>query len=255
MSKIVIGVACHKPSELPSNELYLPIHVGAALATKGLPGLQRDDEGDNISEKNPQYCELTAQYWLWKNVDADYYGLCHYRRFMSFAPERFDNLSGDHRDQVIIESLNDFTKKKYCLEDEAGMREMIEGFDVVATENQNLSRVYTPRGPKRSVYDHFAAHDRDLINVEDLDAMLGIVQEKYPQYYADLREYIGRPYFRGYNCFVMKRDLFFELCAYEFDVLGELEKRVDFSTYDLTRTRIYGFMAEILYSGFVYHYI
>ena len=84
MSTIKIGVACHKPSELPKNNLFLPIRVGAALASNDL-GLQRDDEGDNISKKNPQYCELTAQYWLWKNAKADYYGLCHYRRFLCFT--------------------------------------------------------------------------------------------------------------------------------------------------------------------------
>lgn len=253
MSKIVIGVACHKESELPDNELYLPIHVGSALASKPLEGLQRDDEGENISDKNPNYCELTAQYWLWKNVEADYYGLCHYRRYISFAPERFTNLSSDHRKQVIVESLDDYTKDRYYLEKADEMRQLIERYDVVATEEQDLSRVYTPHGTKRSVYEHFAAHDRDLINVEDMDAMLDIVKELYPQYYSDLKEYIGRRFFRGFNCFVMKKDLFFEMCEYEFSVLEELEKRVDLSTYDLMRTRIYGFMAEILYSGFVYH--
>mgnify|MGYP002519018654 CR=1 FL=1 len=253
MKKIVIGIACHKESELPKNNLYLPIHVGSAIASKNLPGLQRDDEGDSISEKNPMYCELTAQYWLWKNVDADYYGLCHYRRFISFAPKKFTNLSKDNRKQVIIQSLNKETMQDYYLENEEEMRRIIESHDIVATEEQNLSKVYTPRGNQNTVYKHFAAHDRDLINVHDLDKMLEIVEDKYPQYAKDMREYLNAPYFRGYNCFVMKKELFFELCAYEFDVLAELEKYVDFSTYDMTRTRIYGFMAEILYSSFVYH--
>ena len=253
MSKIVIGVACHKPSELPDNDLYLPIHVGAANAAKPVPGTQPDNTGDNISEKNPMYCELTAQYWLWKNVDADYYGLCHYRRFISFAPEKFTNLSKDNRKQVIIQSLNERTMDEYYLDNEEAMREIIESHDIVATEEQDLSRVFTPRGNQGSVYKHFAAHDRDLINVHDLDTMIGIVERKYPQYAADMKEYLAGPHFRGYNCFVMKKDLFNELCSYEFDVLAELEKTVDFSTYDLTRTRIYGFMAEILYSSFVYH--
>lgn len=44
----------------------------------------RDNEGDNISGKNPDYCELTAQYWAWKNIDCDYYGFFHYRRYLTF---------------------------------------------------------------------------------------------------------------------------------------------------------------------------
>ena len=47
---------------------------------KRILGYQGDDAGDNISEKNPYYCELTGLYWAWKNLDADYIGLAHYRR-------------------------------------------------------------------------------------------------------------------------------------------------------------------------------
>ena len=78
-------------------------------------------------------------------------------------------------------------------------------------------------------------------------------REKYPQYAEDMDEYLSGPSFRGFNCFVMKRDLFFELCEYEFDVLSQLEKAVDFGTYDFTRARVYGFMAEIISSSFIYH--
>ena len=76
-SKIHISVACHKPSRLPENPLLVPVQVNSANAGKRMD-MAHDDEGENISLKNPEYCELTAQYWEWKNVEADYYGLCHY---------------------------------------------------------------------------------------------------------------------------------------------------------------------------------
>lgn len=41
-----------------------------------------DDTGDNISEKNPNYSELSALYWAWKNSDKPVIGLEHYRRYL-----------------------------------------------------------------------------------------------------------------------------------------------------------------------------
>ena len=81
MEKIKILVACHKQAEVFKNNVYLPIHVGKALHKDVDLGFQGDDTGENISSLNPLYCELTAQYWGWKNLDVEYIGLCHYRRY------------------------------------------------------------------------------------------------------------------------------------------------------------------------------
>ncbi len=66
MLDIKIFVVCHKPSYVPKNPYLYPIQVGTALASNKLLGMLHDDEGDNISNKNKTYCELTAQYWAWK---------------------------------------------------------------------------------------------------------------------------------------------------------------------------------------------
>ena len=76
---IRVIVATHKACDIAQDPLYLPVHVGAA--GKEDIGFTRDDSGDNISEKNPHFCELTGLYWAWKNLDDDYIGLCHYRRY------------------------------------------------------------------------------------------------------------------------------------------------------------------------------
>ena len=81
---IKILVAHHKKSLVITNDVYLPIHVGKALHKDIDLGIQGDDEGDNISNENSIYCEMTAWYWAWKNLKADYVGLCHYRRYFTF---------------------------------------------------------------------------------------------------------------------------------------------------------------------------
>lgn len=78
---VKVIVATHKPYEMPTDKMYLPVHVGAA--GKHSIGYQRDDEGDNISSLNPYFCELTGLYWAWKNLCEDYIGLVHYRRYFA----------------------------------------------------------------------------------------------------------------------------------------------------------------------------
>lgn len=41
-----------------------------------------DNTGDNISDKNCNYSELSALYWAWKNSDKPVIGLEHYRRYL-----------------------------------------------------------------------------------------------------------------------------------------------------------------------------
>lgn len=78
MKDIKIIIATHKQHFMPSDDMYLPLHVGKS--GKEELGYQGDDTGDNISAKNPNFCELTGLYWAWKNLPNDYLGLIHYRR-------------------------------------------------------------------------------------------------------------------------------------------------------------------------------
>ena len=97
MSKVKILVAQHKPAKVYSNDIYTPIHVGKAISSLDL-GILGDDTGENISHLNPYYCELTAQYWAWKNLhDVDYIGLCHYRRYFKteITEENIDEIMSD----------------------------------------------------------------------------------------------------------------------------------------------------------------
>lgn len=106
MEKIKILVAQHKEYEVFHNEVYIPIHVGKVLSKINL-GILGDDTGDNISHLNPYFCELTAQYWAWKNMhDVEYIGLCHYRRYFKteFTKENVEMLM-DGADMILTKSV------------------------------------------------------------------------------------------------------------------------------------------------------
>ena len=103
--KLVILVACHKKSKVISNDNYIPIHVGKALHPELDFGYIGDDTGENISKLNPYYCELTAQYWAWKNLDCEYVGLCHYRRYFKtqFSDENIEEQLDGGNDIILSE--------------------------------------------------------------------------------------------------------------------------------------------------------
>lgn len=76
---------------LQNRSYEISIYVGASMSEKNICGL-RDDLGDNISNKNRQYCELTALYWIWKNDKSDYVGLSHYRRRFCLSDGEIESL-------------------------------------------------------------------------------------------------------------------------------------------------------------------
>lgn len=79
-----------------------PIQVGAALTEERLEeGILTDCSGVHISEKNRQYSELTALYWIWKQAREDVVGLCHYRRHFVLPEDWFRAFSECEVDVIL----------------------------------------------------------------------------------------------------------------------------------------------------------
>lgn len=97
----------------------IPIQVGAALTDIEMFPV-RDSQGENISEKNPQYCELTALYWIWKHDRAKYVGLSHYRRKFEITEEQAEKLLNSDIDVVTTVPVLNFAgiRQQYCCDHE-----------------------------------------------------------------------------------------------------------------------------------------
>jgi len=85
-------------SKLPYDYI-VPIFLGNSAQKKSYPGLT-DQTGANIADKNHIYSELTALYWIWKNTDDDFVGLCHYRRFFDITESEIHRIMS--KNQVIL---------------------------------------------------------------------------------------------------------------------------------------------------------
>ncbi len=214
MKNVKIIVATHKPYKMPDDEMYLPVHVGAA--GKDSIGYQRDDEGENISEKNPYFCELTGLHWAWKNCDADYIGLAHYRRHFATAGKK----NKDNLFESVLSSSEADT--------------LLNNADIILSKKRNY---YI-----ENLYDHY----KHTMYVEPLDETRKILEEKYPEYLPEFDKLHTRTSAHMFNMAVMKRDILDEYCSWIFEVLFELEKRIDPAQYEAFHARYPGRISELM---------
>ena len=126
--KIFVSHRIDMDSQTIDNPLYIPVRCGAVFDDRENIDMLGDDTGDNISNKRLHYSELTVQYWAWKNCEAEYYGLCHYRRYLAFKNVENGNYRND-ANQVVESVLSPFSAKKYGINDYYRMRNEIIKYD------------------------------------------------------------------------------------------------------------------------------
>lgn len=248
--KIFVSHRIDVQSELIDNPLYVPVRCGAIFDRENPTGLLGDDTGDQISEKRMHFNEFTVQYWAWKNVEADYYGLCHYRRFLSFSEERYPT---DDLCMVSRFFLDNGEAGRFGLLNAEKMAQVIGQYDLVLGECAQVSRAPTPIGHVQTVRQLWDAHDKLFVPQEAIEKMFSLIDEMAPQYSASAREYFSTEWHRGYNCYIMRRELFFRLCEFQFPILFELEHWLEDKSFYEDYPRIPGYVGEMLYGIFTYH--
>lgn len=245
---VKILVSCHKPSMMPPSDLFVPIQVGARYADARLPETVADNTGENISSRNFSFSEMSGQYWAWKNLpeDVDYVGQCHYRRFFCFDGKTHE--ANDHA-QIELPILDQQAIDEYRLADDDLILSALDGADAIVPQSWSVVGVPTPHGPRDTVRAHMEAYE--LIDSGSFDWFVEMVEQRQPDFAPYVREYLDGDTYIGYNCFILRRDLFEELCAYEFDVLLAFDKLFDYHQRTPTQMRICGYLGEILFSAFV----
>ena len=200
---------------MPTDPMYLPVHVGAA--GKDSIGYQKDDEGENISALNPFFCELTGLYWAWKNLDADYIGLAHYRRHFSMKKK------GDLWSSVLTyDELKPYLRQ-------------------IKIFTPNKRRYYI-----ETLYSHYA-HTH---YASQLDTTREIIKEKTPEYLESYDKIIKQTYGYMFNMMIMTKELLDDYCSWLFSILFELRERIGQDSENLStfQGRFYGRVSEIIFN-------
>lgn len=211
--RVKIIIATHKKYQMPTDKMYLPVHVGAA--GKESIGYQRDDEGDNISDLNPFFCELTGLYWAWKNLHTEYIGLAHYRRHFSRRSH--------------TKNVWDAVLKYDDIKDDLGR-----------------IRVFVPQ-KRRYWIETLYSHYEHTHHIHQLKETRRIIRKKYPAYIKSFDKICKQRWGYMFNMMIMEYDLFDSYCRWLFDILFELRDRLGEKGLTPFHSRYYGRISEIIF--------
>ena len=280
-SKIKIFVAHHKPWYIYEDDVYVPIQVWKKNAEVDL-WIIWDDTGDNISEKNDNYAELTAQYWVWKNYDlrdVDYVWFCHYRRYMTYCykPNIFNYIFAkdfftkiEHKSWFLRWRLAAF-KAHNCLFKFHPKVLRKNAINILKKISKKDFDVYMPKKSKiwilvlknfflksrfqkqntMEIFGDFYARNQLSEECKNLFLKIYPEQKKYIKIIEE--EWRITQWYRR-HIFIMKKNMFLDYMEWLFDYLFALEKLIKEKNLDLSQhwatgrgdSRFIAIMAESL---------
>ncbi|MCR4746712.1 MAG: DUF4422 domain-containing protein [Lachnospiraceae bacterium] len=165
-----------------------PLQVGRSNADKKIAYFT-DDQGENISSKNSNYCELTGLYWIWKNklsniASADdesrqYFGMNQYRRMLLLSDDDLLRLADNEVDVIL----------PYPMPYEPDINE----------------------------------HHKRYIKEVDWSAMLTALKELEPEYASYFPKVLEQQYLYNYNVILAKKSVLRGYCEWLFPILERTE--------------------------------
>ncbi len=224
-------VCCHKSDYFRCGDGFFPIQVGKAISKCDL-GITGDNSEENISSKNPNYCELTAHYWLWRNKKyGKFVGLSHYRRYFDF------NLNLPFWKSYKSISVSQANKTPPTLP--KNISEILQKYDIVLA--------------KPNLYPYSLKHDYCYCHIiEDYEILKAVVKNLTPEYFDSfikIMEHNNK--LSHYNMFLTNNKIFEDYSEWLFKILFEVEKKCKISEYP-SQARIFGYMSERLLNVYVH---
>src|SRR3712207_6004570 len=198
---VKILVATHKKYKMPEENIYIPLHVGRE--GKQDLGYIGDNTGENISIKNPNYCELTGLYWAYKNLKCEYIGLCHYRRYFTM--------------KNIFKRAIQTNNKLDLILNKSQIEELLSKYNVILPKKRNY------------YIETIESHYKNAHHIEDLKKVEKIIETDYPEYMESFKSVMNGRTLHLYNMFIMKKDDFDKYCEWLFHILFKLEGSIDIS--------------------------
>ena len=262
-----IFVTTHIEVATFKSDILQPVQSNAAHSKARFMWAYQNDSGENIASASDQYCELTTQYWAWKNIatqtaqiaetghgdqaeqkaqnnGARYFGFCHYRRYFNFSSEKYEE---NPWGEVIDNRINSETQARYGLDDST-MHAAIEGWDIITTKVQDVHNF-----PERykSVYDHYkrAPH----LKIEHLDCIISILEKECPDYADDAKLYLHGSKSCFCNMFIMREELFDAYCSWLFPLLQRFTEQWDSTNLSKEALRTPGHLSERLFNIWLMH--
>lgn len=209
---------------------YIPLLVGSNK-NQNPDNFITDNTGDNITDKNYSYSELTGLYWMWKNTHDKNIGLAHYRRYFSeytsFNQFYLTTILRGHAKPVLVKQLDEWIN---------------DGIDWVIAAPQ-----VGGEGSLWNQFEHFH-------HIKDLEITRNVIQNLYPDYTVNFDQVIkDNSQASFYNMFYTKKKEMNAYCEWLFKILFEVEKQVDISSYDQYQQRLFGFLSERLFNVWLAH--
>ena len=220
----------HRADRMPAIPGIRRILAGAGIPRSATdPDILRDDAGDTIADRNPEFSEMTAIYWVWKNVtDLDAVGFCHYRRYFDFRTSVWQPAR-----ETPLRSLREVRKyESHFVDTSVIARHLDDGAIIVARPTAegvaNAEQYMTAHIPEHylAMVNYVLAHHPHLA----------------PQVVAQVRDV--RLY--GNNMFVMPWAEFDGLCRFWFDCLFGLDRQLSAELVAYQR-RVPAFLSERIF--------